>query len=297
LTNVTMVIDKLLLLSVFFSVNHGLNIPISKGQLSNACDIGPGLPIGELHDADVDEASGLAVSETQEGILWTHNDHGDKARVYALNRDGTVLQEVTLEGIDAEDFEDIAINDGYIHVSDTGNNNHDKERVRIMRFKEPTVLGGNVVVSREDIEVLQVRYPDFSYDCEALTIDPVTRDIFLFTKDREEEISEVFRYPAPQSESLNPFTLEHVGTLPLYWITGGDISPSGSILGLTNKQVAFGLTKPDGQDWAQFLASGPEICTLHLEDEEQRESIAVTDNGYWTTSECDKCPIWYYPRF
>ena len=36
---------------------------------------------------------------------------------------------------------------------------------------------------------------------------------------------------------------------------------------------------------------------LELEEEEQREAIAVTDTGYWTTSECeDGCPLWYYAR-
>ena len=89
----------------------------------------------------------------------------------------------------------------------------------------------------------------YSYDCEALTVDQQTGDIFLFTKDRKNSISEVYRYPFPQSASKNPFTLEHIGTLPLFWITGGDISPDGNILALTNKQEAFSFTKPSNITW------------------------------------------------
>ena len=50
---------------------------------------------------------------------------------------------------------------------------------------------------------------------------------------------------------------------------------------------------------ATFLANNPEPCVLNLNDEVQRESIAVTEYGYWTTSECKDddppCPLWFYP--
>ena len=41
----------------------------------------------------------------------------------------------------------------------------------------------------------------------AAAVDEPTGDYYLFTKDREESVSEVYRYPFPQSEDLNPFTL------------------------------------------------------------------------------------------
>merc|ERR1719348_107339 len=272
-------------------------------QENNACNIGEGFPMGTLHDHNIDEASGLAVGTLQPHILWTHNDHGDSpARVFAIGDDGIQRMEVALEGVGNEDYEDIAtgVVDGvhYIFVADTGNNDWDRDPLHVLKFMEPIVYNGDahMTIRREDIEDLEVRYPDFSYDCESIMMDPETYDLFFFTKNRTESISEVYRYPYPQSETFNPFTLEHVGTLPLFWITGGDISPSGEYLAVTNKQVAFGLQKPNGMTWYEFLATEPETCTLNLEVEEQRESIAVTDSGYWTTSECKECPIWYYPR-
>lgn len=181
-------------------------------------------------------------------------------------------------------------------VADTGNNDHDKDPLTVYKFVEPT-LDGSAEMLVVDIEKLQVRYPDFSYDCEALTVDSQTGDILMFTKDRENSLSEVFRYPAPQSQTNNPFTLEHVATLPLYWITGGDISPDGNTLALTNKQEAFSYSKPTGQSWPEFLLENPEPCRLELNKEEQREAIALTEAGYWTTSECKDdppCPLWFY---
>lgn len=275
-----------------------LNIASRLGQ---DCPIEKGVIAGEMDDKVMEEASGLAYSRNQEDIIWTQNDHGDDPRVIAISEEGQRVAIVTLEGVDNTDWEDVAttVVDGesMLLVADTGNNDFDRDPLSIFRFKEPIVDGEDMSVPREEIEDLQVRYPDFSYDCEALTVDQNTGDIFMFTKDRENSISEVYRYPAPQSEANNPFTLEHVATLPLFWITGGDISPDGNTLALTNKQEAFSFTKPEGMSWPEFLVNNPEPCKLQVEEEVQREAIAVTMEGYWTTSECKKnppCPLWFY---
>jgi len=266
------------------------------------CKIGPGIQSGQMDDLDMEEASGLAYSRRQPGTLYTINDKGGLPRVIALSEDGQKIGFLELDGVDNTDYEDIAttVIDGecYILVSDTGNNDFDRDPLTILRFQEP-VVSGDITVDRSDIEELKVRYEGFSYDCEALAVDEVTGDLFMFTKDRENSISEVYRYPYPQSVDNNPFTLEHVATLPLFWITGGDISPDGRTLVLTNKEEAYKYDKfDDGVTWSQFLVDNPEpTCILRLEDEEQREAITITENGIWTTSECKDdppCPLWFY---
>ena len=72
-----------------------------------------------------------------------------------------------------EDWEDIAttVTEGvsYILVSDTGNNDHDRDDLAILRFQEPDLSSEDVVtIERANTEVLEVRYDGFSYDCEAL---------------------------------------------------------------------------------------------------------------------------------
>lgn len=283
----------------------GLNVAsarIIKGDDYEKCSISAGVIKGYLNEKDhLPEASGLAYSRRTDGVLWSHNDHGADNRVFAISEQGDRLADVTLEGAENNDWEDIAVNveDGvsYVFVGDTGNNNHDNEVLTIYKFPEPAVVSREVpdiLISKDDIEIIQVTYPDFSYDCETLTIDPRTGDILLFTKDREEAISEVYRVPS--SSTTNVRELEHIATLPLFWVDGGDISPSGNILALTNKQEAWSFSLPEGQGWVEYLASGPSPCVLELEEEEQREAIAVTESGYWTTSECGQgtCPIWYY---
>ena len=268
---------------------------------SGDCSTEPGIIAGQMDDKVMEEASGLAYSRNQEGIMWTQNDHGDDPRVIAISEEGQRVAIVNLEGVDNTDWEDVATTvlegESMLLIADTGNNDFDRDPLSIFRIKEPIVAGNDITIPRDEIEDLQVRYPDFSYDCEALTVDQNTGDIFMFTKDRKNSISEVYRYPFPQSEANNPYTLEHVATLPLFWITGGDISPDGNTLALTNKQEAFSYTKPEGMSWPEFLINNPEPCKLQVEEEVQREAIAVTMEGYWTTSECKKhppCPLWFY---
>jgi len=285
---------------LIFSLVNAKSTPPPPGPPLEACNIGPGEQRGMLDDKVIDEASGLAVSGLTEGLMWTITDHGGQNRVYGLTEDGNRVVDVILEGVENHDWEDIAVNveDGqsFIYVSDTGDNDHDKPSRYIYKFAEPAITGEEgeeIVVQQDAVTTMEVTYPDFKYDCEALAVDPVTRDIFLFTKDREEWLSEVFLAPPTGG------ALQHIATLPLFWVTGADISPSGSTLGLTNKQTAWSFTKGEGETWVDFLASSPVPCQLILEEEIQREAIAATDGGYWTTSECKDdppCPLWYYPQ-
>ena len=40
------------------------------------------------------EGSGLAASRRPPGVFWTHNDPGDSARLFAIDRQGRVLGDV-----------------------------------------------------------------------------------------------------------------------------------------------------------------------------------------------------------
>ena len=53
-------------------------------------------------------------------------------------------------------------------VSDTGDNDHDRATVSILKFPEPEGVGSDLTVAEADIETLELRYEGFSYDCEAL---------------------------------------------------------------------------------------------------------------------------------
>merc|ERR1711953_1571147 len=104
------------------------------------CQIGEGVAVGQMDDKDMEEASGLAYSRKQSGILWTINDHGGPHSAFALGEDGKKVAQTTLKDIKNVDFEDIAstVMDGVpmILVSDTGNNDFDRDPLSILRLLE-----------------------------------------------------------------------------------------------------------------------------------------------------------------
>src|SRR5437867_2032775 len=85
-----------------------------------------GVSQGTVAVAGLNEASGLVASRNNANVLWTHNDSGDSARVFALDTQGRKLGIYTLPGAANVDYEDIAIGPGpvtnvqYLYVGDIG---------------------------------------------------------------------------------------------------------------------------------------------------------------------------------
>ncbi len=44
-----------------------------------------------MSSPSIDESSGLSASRAHRGVLYTHNDSGDSARVFAVREDGTLV--------------------------------------------------------------------------------------------------------------------------------------------------------------------------------------------------------------
>ena len=209
-----------------------------------------------------------------------------------------MLAHVELQGTICLDWEDIAINKeegiSYIYLADIGDNFYlrwffsssevsrsffVRPSLTIYKFKEPSVSqdwnGHYIMIGSQDIEHIQVKYPDDAHDCEALAVDPLNGDILLFTKNHQHNESRVYTVPHGWD---NPRILEYVTTLPLMLVTGADISPSGDTLALTNYGEGWSWSKSDRlTSWVDFLRTGPSPCTLPLKTEMQREAIAVTE--------------------
>src|SRR5215203_1068814 len=68
-----------------------------------------GVQTGTIQNSLITEASGIAASRMNSNVLWTHNDSGDSARVFAMTPAGTNLGTYSLTGAGATDWEDIAV--------------------------------------------------------------------------------------------------------------------------------------------------------------------------------------------
>src|SRR5688572_4815600 len=101
---------------------------------------GPGINWGMVLASTPHEASGMAASARNPGVLWTHND-GPRSRIYALSTNGSLLATCNF-GPDVGDFEDIAVGGGFIYIGDIGGSQFvdgTRSQIRILRTPEPSV--------------------------------------------------------------------------------------------------------------------------------------------------------------
>lgn len=144
-------------------------------------------------DSSLSETSGVVFAK---GKLWTHTDSDGRPEIYAIDpENGDILQTITLEGLINHDWEDIASDEFYLYIADTGNNNGGN-RTDLAVYKislDDIPMEGDAVIPRDKIEVIsffypeQGEYPDSTgsnntpFDCEAIVV--MNDTIHLFTKD------------------------------------------------------------------------------------------------------------------
>jgi hypothetical protein len=276
---------------------------------------------GIIENEDITEASGLAVSLKNPGILWTHNDSGDENRIFAIDTNGSHIGQYYLDGIENRDWEDLAVgrsnidNESYIFIGDIGDNDEEYNVKYVYFFPEPEIAAGDINFSYfiNDYSTIEFTYPDGVRDAETLMFDSETEDIYIIGK-RDSKVR-LYRiaYPYPtntvQAELVEKisFTFDPEEDVPSNYITGGDISLSGEeILLKTYNNIYYWKREAEDSILETLLL---EPITLPYRIEPQGEAICWrndTNNGYYTISEENitvngvEYPIaahlYYYPR-
>ncbi len=245
---------------------------------------------GLLEHSDLDEASGIAASRKNPGVLWSHNDSGDSNRIFALNTAGKHLGIFAIAGATARDWEDIAVGPGpvegesYIYIGDIGDNEGHFDLKHIYRIPEPLIdaNGSPIDSTLASAEIISFRYPDGNRDAETLMVDPLTHDLYVVTK-RETNVI-VYRAPYPQS-TTSAITLEHVATLNFSLAVGGDISPSGLEILIKSYTHIYYWRRTLSQELGQALAQPPEVLPYVAELQGEAVCWQADSMGYYTVSE------------
>ena len=264
---------------------------------------------GHVETGDLTEASGLAVSRSQTNLLWTHNDSGNPAVLFALSGNGALRSAYTLTGTSNRDWEDIAVGPGpspnqdYVYIGDIGDNNRVRSSITIYRVPEPMVPTSPVSnpLPLSDAVALTFTYPDQAHDAETLMVDPNNGDLYLLTKNRSGGKSRLYRAPFPQSPSSPTpleflFEIDFSGSLSQRLITGGDISSNGQSIIVRSYTQAHLWQRADGESISSALGKSP--CTLPLSSEPQGEAIAFESHGanFLTLSERVGQPLYEYEQ-
>jgi hypothetical protein len=214
------------------------------------------------------EASGLAASRRNPGLLWTHNDSGDTARVFLIDEAATIVTEVRVDGAGALDWEDVAVGPGtdgapWVWIADVGDNFLLRPTVQLHRFREPT-YGPNP--PRQDVvrsEQIRVVHPGGPRDVEALLVDPDTGDAYLVSKSLSTgDGALVLRLPSASLVDGATVVGEPVAELRglvrgSVGPTAADASPDGRELAIKTPQDTFVWVRAPGTTMAQALAGAP----------------------------------------
>ena len=233
-----------------------------------------------VSDPRITESSGLAVSRRHDGVLWTHNDSGDAARLYAIGPDGSTLATVTITGGEPRDLEAMASSvdangTPLLWVGDIGDNSGSRvDGILVHRLEEPAELTDAEVTPTS----YRLRYPGSPVDAESLLVDP--RDGRLFVATKTPVAGTV--YAAPRSldpAGANP--LEPLGDTPDF-LTDGAFLPDGRML-VRGYGAMWAGTPGDG--WGE---------PRELPPSDQGESLAVSPDGaaVYVGSEGVRSKVW-----
>jgi hypothetical protein len=226
---------------------------------------------GTVQTPEAPELSGLVVSRSQLGVLWTHNDSGDRARVFALRPNGSLLADLDVPGAEAVDWEDIAIRGKELYVGDIGDNDRKRASVDVYRFPEPQVpaTGSTAPATR-----LTLSYPDGAHDAETLLVDPRNGDIVIVTKDFSGRSGIYVSHHSSTTLRLAGHLNLGLGGLA----TGGDVSADGRVIAIRTYGNVYAWRRPSGVSLAAALRRKPCVSPTPLR-EGQGEALALTRTG------------------
>lgn len=246
-------------------------------------------------DGRVSESSGVAVSTTHPGVLWTHND-GSEGSLHAISLDGELRASFTVTGAEAVDWEDIArapcpgggSSGDCLFIADTGDNDATRERVRILVVREPERLDEGGAIAPLTVAVF--RYADGPTDAEALAIAEDGRALIVSKGNGGETrlyelASDAFTASAGSGSQAMP-----IATLPIdsssaeNRVTGAALSPDGRTLAVRTRRAVYLF---DVDEWER----APRVCRV-AGSQPQGEAVAWRDAGTLVlTSEGAESPI------
>ncbi len=253
-----------------------------------------------IDEPRLNESSGLAASQLNPGVFWSHNDSGRAAELYAFNDAGQAVATVVLPDVQIADWEDMAIGPSAegqpftaIYLGDIGDNGDSRDSVTILRVSEPDlrgVLPGDpITITASSIERFDLIYDDGPRDAETLMVDPRDGSVYIAAKTTDETAG---LYRAQLSYAGDPVTLEHVGDAAIpgllgltRLVTGGAISPTGDRVVLRTYLAAWWWPVMPGQSIPDAMAAVPRRIALPIMRQGEAITFSADGDVLYVTSE------------
>jgi hypothetical protein len=247
----------------------------------------------------------MVKSRKRDNLYWVHNDSGDRPRIFAITAEGLnvipTYSKFSFYGEDSEDgkqqwqgfevlyarnmdWEDIAIDQNYLYLADTGNNGNARRDLGIYMISEidPTASTRSAVIKH-----LPVAYPDqeafppakWHFDSESLFV--ADDKLYMVTKHRGslgswEPGAKLYRLDSDYTDQDNMLTL--IDNNPqITAATGADLSPDENTLALVSDTDLWLFDRPASGDL--WLSSTFRQIPLNVGVLRQVESVAWVDDN------------------
>ena len=229
----------------------------------------------------LDETSGL---ELYGDYLISHNDSGDKPKLYIFNTDGEKILEIEINKIKNKDWEDLASDSEHFYIADTGNNFATRENLKIYILNRQFFPQGSIQIRYEAQKTFSREIKN-EYDAEALAV--VGEELVLFSKNRKTLKSEIYSFPKVAGDYvLTPKKVIDTESL----ITAADYREEDDLMVLTGynfmgEQFFYTLT--------DFVKNGFENIEMNKYlipiKPAQIEAVKIINaNEFWLSSESEE---------
>jgi len=244
-------------------------------------------------------------SRAQPDVFFVHNDSGDSARFFAIDRTGHVLAELLLEDVPLLiDAEDIALGPApgggsYLYLGDTGNNfasmglGIPRRKAVLYRTPEPVVrlAARTTQIALRNVLPIVFTFPDGARDVEAFFIDPRDGELYLVAKQADGQ-SQVFAADAAtlaagggELRLLGELAFGHGGPAGGKMPTAASISRDGSAILIRTYATVLLFQRGPGESVLNALRRAPQKLRAPAETQGEAIGFAEQDTAFITISE------------
>ena len=229
----------------------------------------------------VSETSGL---ESYGNYLITHNDSGDKPKLYVISSSGKKLIEIKINNIENNDWEDISSDSDHFYIADTGNKYGTRENLKIYILNKNFILKGSIGIKYSK-QSNYIKNKKSEFDAESLAV--VGDELVLFSKNRRTLKSEIYVFPKKKGN----YILEPKATInSKALITGADYDNINDLMVLTGyslkgEQFIFKINNFKGNGYKNLKFDRYKIPVENA----QIEAIKIINQEeFWVSSESEE---------
>lgn len=275
----------------------------------------PAVLTGYLANKALTEASGLAASRRNAGLLWALNDSGNGPYLYAVGTDGTDYGRMRLRDAENVDWEDLAAfrfkGRHYLLVADFGDNAARRNHCVFYVVPEPALpengFGADAAVRWARRIVF--RYADGPRDCESVAVDPRQGKIYWLTK--RIDPPQLYALPLVPDSGENPVAQkiadlvrlgEAAAGMPTSLLAGGgpyshqptamDFSADRRLALVLTYGAAFLFERRGSETWPAALARSPQVIRLPPLRQAEAAGFTFPPPAVVVTSERTPAPLY-----